>query len=105
MKLTLKVYKEKGTYVGVLPAGIKSYPGVKKVKGPADRRLGPFRAALKKAQLQGFRKKEIIQQVQDEFLNEYNELLTVTSQSLPYGASVPVGSVIVLTVLRLDFED
>jgi len=76
MKLMLKVYKEKGTYVGVLPAGVRSYPGVKKVKGPADKRLGPFRAALKKAQLQGFRKKEIIQQVQDEFLNEYNELLT-----------------------------
>ena len=76
----IKVYKEKGTYIGILPAGVRSEKmgslKAKRSKSASDRRLAPFRLALKKAQMQGFRKKEIVDFVQDEFLNEQNELLT-----------------------------
>ena len=80
MKQKIKVYKEHGTLVGVLPSGCTSLSvGGEKVyraKNPRDGRLAPFRLALKKAQMQGLRKKEIAESVQDEFLNEYGEILT-----------------------------
>lgn len=41
----------------------------------------------------------------DGGMSASNSTLTVTSQSLPSGAKVPEGTVIVLTVMRLDFED
>ena len=79
MKQILKVYKEKGQYVAVLPSGerSRSVAGVKIVnaKSPADRRLAPFRVALKKAQMQGFRKQEIVDYVQTEMLNQHNEII------------------------------
>jgi beta-lactam-binding protein with PASTA domain len=38
-------------------------------------------------------------------LSEKCNTITVTSQSLPFGAKVKKGSVITLTVLGTDFED
>ena len=76
----IKVYKENGTLIGVLPSGCRSGvvggEKVYKAKNPIDARLAPFRLALKKAQMKGFRKKEIFDAVQEEFINEYKDLIT-----------------------------
>ena len=86
MKLKLKVYKEHGTLVGVLPSGCTSMSvggeKVHRAKNPRDGRLAPFRLALKKAQMQGLRKKEIFESVQDEFLNERKEILSAEDYKL-----------------------
>ena len=78
--MKLKVYKEKGTYIGVLPSGCgpREIGGVKpsRPRNRTDARLAPFRLALKKAQMNGFRKREIMEAVQEDFLNEQDELLT-----------------------------
>lgn len=62
MKTTLKVYKEKGSYVGVLPA--RQMKSCK--RGSSDPALKLFRAAYCKAEKQGLKKKEIEAQVRED---------------------------------------
>ena len=89
MKQTIKVYKEKGSYIGVLSHGCiknQNYPDLSKKieKAPADYRLKLFKAAYSKAEKQGLKKKEIEEQVKEDLFNsdciildteEYNKLL------------------------------
>lgn len=80
MKTTLKVYKEKGSYIGVLPHNCKTVPGFPDYakiakRNAADYRLKLFTASFSKAEKQGLKKKEIEAQVKDDFLNEHCLLL------------------------------
>lgn len=80
MRMTLKVYKEKGSYIGVLPHNYKTsatYPDLYKTgKGrERDKRLKLFRAAYRKAEVEGFKKKEIEEYVKDEFFNSEESIL------------------------------
>ncbi len=81
MRMTLKVYKEKGSYIGVLPHCYTTLEGkysesfkVKKGRN-RDPRLKLFRAAYRKAEVEGFKKKEIEEYVKDEFFNSEESIV------------------------------
>ncbi len=67
MKQKVKVYKEGGSYVGVLPSHRKKIYK----RGATNPTLKPFRDAYLRAEKQGLKKKQIEEQVKEDLLNDH----------------------------------